>query len=547
MRWPWKKHQLGLPITLVGLLVLLTGAIQTFIWGTAGQLSLREGESCDHLVTSRSVITATQLADGGQVATDFAFAPGPTDWPEGKSLDFGQEDGLVLKILKFIRHARERVEWVADASDYEGPALELRLCGPGGGWVDEDWLAASLFGGEAVIGPTMYQLWPLPVATMVEDFLHPPSEPGKTLGTLSMHHEGQMYRVPVDGNVGQRVSLGDTGVEVELVDCFLDAKPKQEGGFFSRSTQPRNPMLELKIYFPDRAEPVRQIAFAKSPLLNLDGVHGSICPVRFWYHHSQVQRTPGAVFAQTPDGKLWCRPVVDGEYRDAEAVEAGGQVPIGGRFSITVLNHIPRARRQISFSAVEPTKEDDASPESAALVEVTLAGTRREVWLQREDPRYGAQTILTEGGPLMLSFGYQRLPLGYQIQLDDFVHESNPGEAGDAGFTSLIRLTDHATHIEEKHEISMNRPLTHGKFTLHQTSAQQLAHGVETSTLKAVYDPGRLLRYLGCMTICAGIAIVVLMRAFFWPVALTPGVSLSMRTLPGPTLARTAHENGTRK
>jgi hypothetical protein len=133
--------------------------------------------------------------------------------------------------------------------------------------------------------------------------------------------------------------------------------------------------------------------------------------------------------------------------------------------------------------------------------------------LQRDDPRYGEQTIPTEVGPLKLSFGYQRMPLGYQVQLDDFVHESNPGQAGDAEFASLIGLTDPATQIEEKHEISMKRPLTYGKFTLYQTSAQRLIHGVETSTLRAVHDPGRLLRYLGCMTICAGIAIVVLMRA----------------------------------
>ena len=60
----------------------------------------------------------------------------------------------------------------------------------------------------------------------------------------------------------------------------------------------------------------------------------------------------------------------------------------------------------------------------------------------------------------------------------------------------------------------MNRPMTHGKFTLYQSSAQQLAHGVETSTLNAVYDPGRLLKYLGSLMTCSGLAIMFLMRAF---------------------------------
>lgn len=515
IRQPWKKLQPDFLLAHAGLLVLLAGAMLTIGLGVEGQLSLREGESCDELlVTGRSVLTATRLADGGQVATDFSFAPGPADWPEGKSLDLGQDGGFGLKIVKFYRHAGERVDWVADSRDTDGPALELSLRGPSGGLVDQDWLAAGLFGGEAVIGPTLYQLWPLPTATMVEDFLHPPSGPGdQTLGTLSIHHAGKMYRVPVQGNVGKRVPLGETGIEVELVACFPDARPKLAGGFFSRSNQPRNPLLELKITFPDRAEPVRQIAFAKSPLVNLDGVHGSICPVRFWYHHPQLKRTPGAVFAQSPEGKLWCRAVIDDRYREAEPVAGGSQVPLGGGFRILVLNHIPRARRQVSFSPIAATDRDGATANSAALIEVTVGGTRREVWLQREDPRNGTQTISTDHGPLGLSFAYQRLPLGCQLHLDDFVHAPDPGESGAASFTSHVRLTDPVTRFEQQREISLDRPLQVGRFTLKQTSQQQLAHGVETSTLTAVYDPGRSLKFLGSVLLCAGIGVMVFRRA----------------------------------
>ena len=373
---------------------------------------------------------------------------------------------------------------------------------------------------------------------MVEDFRHPPSELEKTMGTLSMHHAGQMYRVPVDGNVGSRVPLGDTGIEVEMVACFPDARPKPDGGFFSRSNQPRNPLLELRIYFPNRAEPARQIAFAKTPLVNLDGVHGSICPVRFWYHHPQVRRTPGAVFVQTPDGDLWCRAVVDGRYREAEPVQTGSQVPIGRRFSITVLHHIPQARRQVSFLTVEPPKGDRAAPESAALVELTLAGTRHEVWLQRDDPRYATQTIRTEHGPVMLSFGYERLPLGYQVQLEDFVSVPNPGQAGNAAFTSRVLLTDPAKPIGQKREISTNQPLSHGEFTLYQSSFQQRAHGAETSTLIAVYDPGRLLKYSGSLMICAGIAIMFYMRAYFFKRA--PGPMYQRESSRRTSAAQTA-------
>jgi len=516
IRLPWRTHQIGFVITHAGLLVLLVGAIQTFMFGVEGQVMLQEGAQTDTLtVTSRSLIRVVHPTDQGQISTEFTFSPGPADWREGDILDFGQSKGLGLKVLKFYRHAREEVEWVEDPLDFSGPALKLRLNGPSGNTIAEDWLAGNLFGGEAVIGPTEYQLWSLPVETMTEDFLNPPTDPGKS-GTLAVHYEGRRYLVPVEENLQKRFPVGETGIEVEIVGYYPDSRPSPKGGFISRSDEPKNPLLELKVYFPGEAEPTSQIALARRPLLNMDGVRGKICPVRFWYHHANVPPTAGADFVQTPEGKLYCRATINGAYVEPVAVAEGGDVPLGGQFSISVVRHLARAREEVRFRPVQPPPGARQVPEAAVLVEVTAEDLRREVWLQRQDPRWALQTIMIGRGPVMVSFDYQKLPLGYTLRLNDFQRDLNPGRAGNAAFASRVQLIDESQEIDQQREISMNEPLSHGKFTFYQSSFQDAGHGVEASVLTAAYDPGRSLKYLGSLMICAGIFVMFYLRSYMF-------------------------------
>jgi ABC-type transport system involved in cytochrome c biogenesis permease subunit len=314
IRFPWSRQQAGFVVTHGGLLVLLGGAIQTFLGGVEGQVTLREGQRTERFqVTSRSVVNAAWDSGGKRSATDFLFTPGPVDWPERRTLDFGTADSLGLKVLRFFRHARHQTDWIADDRDFDGPALQLQVHGPSGNALAEDWLSAGVFGGEAIVGPTRYELLPLPVASMADDFLQPPADLGKS-GVLSVHYRGRMQRIPVDGNLAKRIAVGDDGAAVELVEYLADAKPTPKGGFVSISTKARNPLLELKVHLPGREQPWRQVSFALRPLLNLDAVQGETCPVKFWYHHAGLKPVPGAVFAQTPDGKLYCRAEADAVY-----------------------------------------------------------------------------------------------------------------------------------------------------------------------------------------------------------------------------------------
>lgn len=512
VRLPWPRRQFGFVLAHVGVLILLAGAAQTQIGGIEGRIELREGEQADRCVSSaRSMLRIVRDVGGQRQTTDRPFTPGPADWPAGRCQDLGNADGVGVRILRFYRHAQPLTEWVADERDFDGPALRLRVIGPSGNALAEDWLAANTYGGEAIVGPTRYELWPLPLASLTEDFLRPPPDLGRA-GVLSIHHAGRMTRISVDENLQRRIALDEHGLAVEIATYLPDAKPTPKGGFVSVSSRPRNPLLELKVYLPGRPQPLRQVAFALRPLLNLDAVQGEVCPVRFWYHHAGLKPVPGVVFAQTPDGRLLCRAERDAAYGPPREVRQGDQIELGGQFQVAVERYLPRARQDVSFQPIEASADQTDAPEAAVQVEVNIAGSVRIVWLQRADPRYSAQTILANRESVFLSLGYESHPLGYALELAQIVRRADSGRGADAAYSSVVRLRDAASGLDERREISPNRPLTDRGFTVYQSAVQEPAHGRKVSLLTAACDPGRGLKYAGSALICAGLVIIVCRR-----------------------------------
>jgi hypothetical protein len=98
----------------------------------------------------------------------------------------------------------------------------------------------------------------------------------------------------------------------------------------------------------------------------------------------------------------------------------------------------------------------------------------------------------------------------------DFQKQTNPGNAGNAAFSSRVRVTDQPRGVEEEHVISLNEPLTYAGLTLYQYDFDDAGHGRESSTFSVASDPGRPLKYAGSLLVCAGIAIMFYMRAYFF-------------------------------
>ena len=519
IRLPWKRSQTGFVIAHLGVLVLMGGSLLTFLRGIDGQLSFAEGETADSiLLAHRTQLTVIGPGGSDRSPIEFSFTTGPVDWGRDDPLDFGRTDGIGLRVLKFFHQARGEVEWVADESMRGEPALKLAAGGAHKAARKPLWCVANPFGSQAARGDVGFEFRQAPVASMKDDFLALPLDkpPGQSeQGLLVAYWQGRRYEIAVGDNVGKKVPLGESGPSVVIAAYHANAVSEGGGRFTSRGTAPENPMLQLEIYLPQSEDPIPEIAYARNPFVSYDLMRAGESPVKFWYHHPAVPARPGVEFLETPDGKLYCRLGIGGRYEPRGEVKVGDSFEVVSGFDVSILDYLPHARQEITFQPAELSGATKARLESAALVEVSFAGKTHEIWLRRSQQPDGFETIETERGPVRLSLGYERAPLGFSLKLLDFKRGMNPGRMGNASFASKVQLLDDAQGIDRQREISMNRPLAHGKFTFYQSSFSEMPDGTALSVLSAAHDPGRLLKYLGSVMLCVGIFIVYYMKSVF--------------------------------
>lgn len=491
-----------------GAVALVVGSALTLLSGVQGEITLAKGQLTDRIqIPGTHRLTVERPAGSNRAVTDVSFRPGPASWSAGRTLDLGTNAGLGLRLLAFHPHARQTTEWVADSLDYDGPALRLVLSGRNGHAIAEDWLSGNAFGGEVIIGPSRYVLLPIPVETMLEDFVHPPAEMGSA-GVLSIHAEGTCRRIPVEEWVGQTIEIGSHGASVEISAYLPNARPTPRGQFQSAGETAKNPLLELKVRLPGTNQTIRQVAFAKQPLLTLDGVRGTELPVKFWYHHPAVKPVAGAQFVQTPSGELYCRTTANGEQRPAQRVREQDRLSIGSDFSLTIDKHLPRARQEIRCLPLAPHEEGFQQSEAAVLVELRLGDRSQRLWLMRNDEQFGCQALSIADGPVTVSYQSQQVPLGCQLQLKDLRRETVHAARGEPGFISTVEIAASDTQPARTQEISAGQPLQCGKYRLLQTRCEQAPAQRDVVVLSATHDPGRGLKYGGAILACLGLFVM---------------------------------------
>jgi hypothetical protein len=522
-RFPWRWSRSGPVIALVGLLVLLAGFIQTLVRGIEGRLILRQGEAAQTvLLTRRSQLTLLSPRGKDVQSTELCFSPGPADWGSDEPLDFGGADGMAVQVLRFYRHARYQAEWVADEAGLGRPAIQVAVSGPQGRGSGEGWWVPNLIGSPPVAGVPEVSIQQASVASLRDDFLKPPPVKPGSRGLLSVHYKDRVYPIPVDGNTSKSVPVGDSGLTVEIAEYYANAKSAKEQ-FISEGAEPKNPMLRLRVHVPGQKKPISEIAYANQPFVNFESIKKQECPVKFWYHHPAASAASGAEFLQTPDGKLYCRVGAGGACQPRGEVKPGDRVTASDGRQISLLGYIPHARRQGTFVPVELAPGETTEAEAAALVELTTADRSEQFWLGRNDAQLGVRRLLTPGGPRIVTFGYERRPLGFSVKLADFHRDTNPNATSDAWCVSHVYLSegtedpDVIPADDSLRTISTNSPLRYGTFTFYQYGFQQLPGGVDLSVLRVTSDPGRLWKYLGGAMLCVGILVALCLRGLAFP------------------------------
>ncbi|NQT36933.1 MAG: cytochrome c biogenesis protein ResB [Planctomycetes bacterium] len=517
LKLPWKRRHIGFLVAHAGLLVLMAGSFQTFVAGIDGHVQVVEGgppaESL--ILRDRSQLTTSWREGDATVAVDFSFAPGPADWPGGRTKDLGESDEIRVKVLGLYRHAYGTAGWGEDPSGVSSPVIHFALVGADGRQVTEKWLVGrKTIGTTMTVGPTNVTLSEVPVRSMLADLLDPPTDKLGAKGLLSIHYKGQVKQIPVDENVGKTVSIGDDGTKVEIVRYLAQPTSEPDGTFNSAGDEPHNPMLDLWVHLPNVKEPLRQLSLAKTPLMDFSGSRGIECPVKFFYHHPAVAVRQAVEFLQAPDGKLFCRVGTGKRYESRGEVGEGDTIKTSSGYQVHLLRHVRHARRETKFTPVKKKPGQSAAPEAAAHFEVSVAGETQEIWLQRNNRQFGAYTMQTPKGPMRIDFDYAQCPLGFSLKLIDFERGMNPGGMGDATYSSVVEIED-KSGLTQQHKIAMNEPAEYGKFTLYQSGFDNAGDGREVSRLRVAYDPGRLLKYAGCVMICLGTFMVFYLRGLF--------------------------------
>lgn len=516
IRCPWKRHQVGFLVAHGGLLVLLVGSILTFTRGLDGQVTLTEGKSTTTMLLPHlDQVTAFWMDRPEEAPYEFSFEPGPVHWREGKTLHLGHVDGIGVRVLHYYRHAKAIEEWLPDEKGTGGPLVKLAIRGEGAPQV-EQLLVDQDYGDEAT-DPVCVRLQRATADVMLEEFLKPPKDSLGTKGLLLAYFGGRCQRIPVDGNIGKKVTLDPQGVAVEIVDYLPNARPDNHGQFRSINESPQNPLLQLNVSHPVHKEPMRQLASARKPLLNLDYVYGQTCPVKFVYYHPSPNPSPAVEFLQAANGKLYCRVLTDGQYQSRGEVGVGSIVPLPGSGQLSLTEYLPHTQLSVTFEPLSISANQKVPPEPAAEIELSLAGQTHTLWLQKKgNSLYQTRAVATPQGTLGLKLAEAEKDLGFSLELVKFHRGTNPGGFGNATYASVIRLQDDRQGVDRQQEISMNTPLTHNHLTFYQASFGDGGHGRASSTLSVAHDPGSVLKYSGCLLVCLGIALMFFMRAYFF-------------------------------
>ena len=223
----------------IGLLILLGGCIQTLVQGIEGRLILWPGQTADSVTLPDRGQISLLSPRGEQVETaELGFTPGPLDWPGHRSLDFGKANGVGIKLLRFYRHALYEPVWVANEAGSGEPAIQLAVSDSRGRESRNLWLVPFLFDGIPLDDKELhFSIKQASVQSMRDDFLQPPAVQTGSRGILSVHYKDRVYPIPVDGNIGKMIPVGDSPLTVEIVEYYPNAK-SQNDKFSSEGDEP---------------------------------------------------------------------------------------------------------------------------------------------------------------------------------------------------------------------------------------------------------------------------------------------------------------------
>lgn len=622
IRFPWKRHQTGFVITHFGILVLLAGCLLSRLGGIDAQMPIYEGTRAHRAFedVQRLELAVVPMGNGAArepLRVSIPFQPGPFNWA-----DYGQlswfpwalarrdrgviydRDGIRIEALDYCSDAE------FEAVEENEPPLRLRVKVPAGRqdaasgdpersgtltWQEVGLVAAphgqmdgrnraSLPGGRQIV------FWLARTHAETQAFLDSrPQGPLGEQGRLVLHAAGQRFEFAVENlPTGQRVPLGDTGLELEraaLSRRFLVADL---------------PILDLRIHSHGEP-PQRMLIMADAPELNQQDLEHAVYAT-YWRGTGQGQALPAQGIGgprvdilQGADRRLY--------YRAWNAGSIEGPAPLADDGSVLAAfsgspQELPLAVERFAPQdrpgqrmVPQPFVAKKLAGEKTRLVRLrmTVDHQTEDFWLEglssfqattSEVPEQ-KMVVAGQGRRAAVVLRWKSVDLGFSVYLREFHRGLDPGTSVAAKYASTVdfvrRDPDAGTAededlrrqpppkeeeiLEPAVEISVNRPkdfldpVSGRSYRFFQESfngpwkpgdsvfdalvgANPDRDRLFVSILTVNYDPGRGLKYLGSLLVVAGVAVMFFMRAYFFQPRSQRG--RSEESLPAETLESVA-------
>jgi hypothetical protein len=568
IRFPWKRRQTGFLIVHGGILVLLLGCLLTRLGGVDAQLAVFEGATSWRAYADgrhfELAVHAPNLPEVREIT--IPFAPGPFNWDDYPALarfpwhlahrDRGvihDRDGITLEVL----------DYYSDSVGVPVPRVTLRIGGSRRVTLDvrslrnpHDPRRRVHVGSRKEFAHGEWITFRAARSKAETEAFRAsrPEGPFGALGRLVLHARGRKFSIALDElQTKSKMPLGDTGLKVELVRF-----------------EPRVLGVHLRIHRDDGTKTPPRPMILSAVRADLDrqdehnGVFGS-----YWFDATQTRdpkddrQDPVSIpdeairkarrrridVIQGNDQKLYYR------AWNPPRVEEIGELPTDGSAAVVfektnrpvpirVEEFIPRKEPGVVIRPVPFDKDERTVKQPRARVRLSVDGTAEEFWLASvtASPEDRRRTVRGNGRRVTIRMRRDRVELGFGVHLHKFQRELDPGTDTASHYSSLVDFIDrrdHSKRLKENVLITLNAPVemadpvTGRSYRLFQSAFEgpwrpgdaefdQLVGGsakrdqLFRSILTVSHDPGRSLKYAGCVLIVAGMVVMYFMKAYFF-------------------------------
>ncbi|MFP5385635.1 MAG: cytochrome c biogenesis protein ResB [Bacteriovoracia bacterium] len=445
IRLPLKKHLYGFYVIHAGLIILFVGSYITYQSGVDGTITLAPNLPARQILINEDELKIQFPSRGKEVTVDLPYSAFQ------KQLGYEYEG---IKLHRFLPFSENKQDWIpVKIVDPSQTSSKYRLYNENFG----EFITLSLhphsdFNNTQQLGPLNVHYMPSSLSACFSK-----NTPD---GLIIWNGETTACITPGPGELKRKKSVnGRQMVEAEFEGQLVRFLPEM-------SPLPLNAKMEL-----DEKSPFRVFSkklFEKSPHLFLFG--------------------ESAAF-YNKDSLKW----------ESSPFKDGGDVTLPWMgFKVKLLEHRKDAYPTMVPQYIKPI-QDNGQVVSGDLKAIEVEINNQKFWVKSNEPIAFNQ----DGERITFELGKKVINLPYEIVLDRFKMDTDPGTTTPASFESFVTLFK-GNEGSEKHHIFMNNPLKYKNFTFYQASYFQTNEGPYGSVLSVNFDPGRFWKYLGSLLLVLG-------------------------------------------